>query len=154
MSGVIDAKLKELGIELPEAAVAVANYVPFVRSGDLLFISGQLPMRGLSLIVQGLVGEIPLKEGVKAARQCALNILAQTKLALDGDLDRVRRVVKLGGFIASTPTFYDHPQVMNGASDLMVSVFGEAGRHARFAVGVPTLPRHAAVEVDAIFEVS
>jgi enamine deaminase RidA (YjgF/YER057c/UK114 family) len=146
--------LKELGIELPEPATAVANYVPFVQSGNLLFISGQLPMAGKSLVVQGLVGEIPLKEGVKGARQCALNILAQAKLALQGDLDRVKRVVKLGGFIASTPTFFDHPAVMNGASDLMVSVFGEAGRHARFAVGVPALPRHAAVEVDAIFEVT
>jgi enamine deaminase RidA (YjgF/YER057c/UK114 family) len=153
MPGKIDAKLEELGIELPEAAASVANYVPFVLTGNLLFISGQLPMAGRSLVVQGLIGEIPLKEGIKAARQCALNILAQAKLALDGDLDRVKRVVKLGGFVASTPTFFDHPQIMNGASDLMVSVFGDAGRHARFAVGVATLPRHASVEVDAIFEV-
>ncbi len=149
----IQARLKELGITLPEAAPSVANYVPVVRSGNLLFVSGQLPMAGGKLVWTGHVGEeLDVEEGREAARLCAINILAQLAGALDGDLDRVTRVVRLGGFVASAPDFTAQPQVVNGASDLMVEVFGDAGRHARAAVGVNVLPLDAAVEVEGLFE--
>jgi len=152
MSGKIEARLKELGIELPQAAAPAANYVPFVISGKLLFVSGQLPMAGGKPAVTGVLGAgVTLAEGQRAARLCAVNIIAQAKAAL-GDLDRVTRIVRLGGFVASAPDFTDQPKVVNGASDLMVEVFGDAGRHARAAVGVNVLPLGTAVEVDAIIE--
>ncbi len=152
MSGKIEARLKELGIELPQAAAPAANYVPFVISGKLLFVSGQLPMAAGKLAVTGVLGAgVTLAEGQRAARLCAVNIIAQARAALD-DLDRVTRIVRLGGFVASAPDFTDQPKVVNGASDLMVEVFGDAGRHARAAVGVNVLPLGAAVEVDAIIE--
>jgi enamine deaminase RidA (YjgF/YER057c/UK114 family) len=149
----IQARLKELGITLPEAASAVANYVPVAQSGSLLFVSGQLPMADGRVVWTGHVGEeLDVEEGREAARLCAVNILAQLAGALDGDLDRVVRVVRLGGFVASAPDFTAQPQVVNGASDLMVEVFGDAGRHARAAVGVNVLPLDAAVEVEGLFE--
>lgn len=154
MAGKIDGKLLELGISLPTPARPVANYVPFVRSGTLVFISGQLCLDGNGkLVAQGKVGEgLSPEEGQKAARACAINVLAQVKAAV-GDLDKVTRVVRLGGFINSDPGFLEGPKVMNGASDLMVAVFGDNGRHARTTVGVAALPGDAAVEVEGIFEV-
>ena len=137
MAGKIDARLKELGIELPAAAAPAANYVPFVQTGNLVFISGQGPMVGGKLEYQGRVGEnLTLEDGVAAARLVGLNIIAQMKAACGGDLDRVVRVVKLGGFVNCTDDFTDQPKVVNGASDLMVEVFGDAGRHACFAVAL------------------
>lgn len=152
--GAIDNRLKELGVELPEPPAPVASYVPFVRTGDLVVISGQVSL-GPDGPVTGRVGDtLTLEEGQAAARLCGLNILAQLKAALDGDLDRVKRCVRLGGFVACGPDFADHPKVINGASDLMAEVFGDKGRHARAAVGAPSLPLGVAVEVDAIFEVA
>ncbi|MGE5546808.1 MAG: RidA family protein [Solirubrobacterales bacterium] len=154
MTGRIDARLKELGLELPPAAPAVANYVPFVVSGNLVFVSGQLPMEAGKPAVLGRLGaDVALDDGVRAGRLCALNLLAQARAACGGDLDRVRRVVRLTGFVASTPDFIDQPKVVNGASDLMVEVLGDAGRHARVAVGATSLPLNAAVEIDGIFEI-
>ena len=145
----IDAKLAELGITLPEAAAPIAAYVAAVEAGGLLYISGQLPFDD-GVIMTGRLGEDrDLDYGVEAARRCGIMLIAQMKKAL-GDLDRVERIVKLGAFVNSTGDFTDQPQVVNGASELMLAVFGEAGRHARSAVGVPVLPRGAAVEIDAI----
>ena len=153
MAGKIDARLAELGIELPRAAAPAANYVPYVRSGNLVFISGQGPFRDGAFEYLGRVGEdLSLEEAQQAARLVGLNLIAQMKDACGGDLDRVARVVKLGAFVNSTPDFTDQPKVVNGASDLMVEVFGEAGRHARFAVGAPTLPLGFSVEIDAVVE--
>jgi len=155
MPGRIEARLKTLKIELPNAAAPMANYVPAVRTGNLLFVSGQIcQWNGERRFVGKLGAEISLAEGQQAARLCGLNLLAQAKRALDGDLDRIARVVRLGGFVNAVPGFAEQPQVVNGASDLMVEVFGDAGRHARAAVGVGSLPGGAAVEVDAVFEVS
>ncbi|MBL1430607.1 MAG: RidA family protein [Robiginitomaculum sp.] len=149
----INSRLNELGITLPKPVAPIANYVPFVRSGNLLFISGQIAI-GPDGIVTGTLGrDMDITAGVKAARLCAINLLAQVSVALDNDLNKVRRVVKLGGFIQSDPSFTDIPNVMNGASDLMVELFGDIGRHARFAVGSSSLPMGTAVEVDGIFEV-
>jgi enamine deaminase RidA (YjgF/YER057c/UK114 family) len=154
MSGTIDKKLEELGIALPTPAAPIANYVGFVRSGRLLFVSGQLCFADGALVAKGKLGlQVTVDEGHAAARACAVNLLAQIKAAL-GDLDKVVRVVRLGGFINSAPDFLDGPKVMNGASDLMVAVFGERGRHARTTVGVAVLPADAAVEVEGTFEVS
>jgi enamine deaminase RidA (YjgF/YER057c/UK114 family) len=145
----IDQRLEELGITLPQAAAPVAAYVPVVVAGGLAHVSGQLPFVNGEL-VKGRLGEsVPLDDGVVAARACGLMILAQLKAAL-GSLDRVERIVKLGAFINSTGEFVDQPRIANGASELMVEVFGDAGKHARSAVGVPVLPLGAAVEVDAI----
>jgi enamine deaminase RidA (YjgF/YER057c/UK114 family) len=145
----IDAKLAELGLTLPQAAAPVAAYVPVVIVGGLAHVSGQLPFIG-SDFVKGRLGEnVSLEDGTKAAQACGLMILAQLKAAL-GSLSRVERVVKLGAFVNSAADFTDQPKVANGASELMAAVFGEAGRHARSAVGVPVLPLGAAVEVDAI----
>jgi enamine deaminase RidA (YjgF/YER057c/UK114 family) len=153
----IASKLAELGIVLPTPAAPVANYVPFVQSGSLLVISGQLclgPDGKIAQAYKGKVGaEVSLEAGQAAARLCGINLLAQVQAAL-GDLDRVRRVVRLGGFINSAPDFGAVPGVMNGASDLMVEVFGDLGRHARSTVGVAQLPLDAAVEVEAMFEVA
>lgn len=155
MADDIEKRLQELGIDLPEAAASVANYVPVARVGDLLFVSGQLPMKDGKLVWTGTVGDLlNVEEGQQAARLCAVNILAQLRTALDGDLNRVKRVVRLGGFVASVGDFTAQPQVINGASDLMVDVFGDAGRHARAAVGVNVLPLNAAVEVEGLFEAS
>ncbi|MFA5120073.1 RidA family protein [Zavarzinia sp.] len=148
----IDARLRDLGITLPTPTAPVANYVPFVVSGNLLFVSGQLPM-GPSGLVKGKLGaELDAAAGNAAARLCAINLIAQARAALDDDLDRVRRVVKLVAFVCCTDGFVDQPKVANGASDLFVEVFGDAGRHARSAVGTNALPLGAAVEVEAIFE--
>lgn len=153
MTDAVTAKLAELGLTLPEAAAPVAAYVPVVEVGGLLHVSGQLPFVDGKL-VRGRLGEdVSLEDGQKAAQACALMILAQVKAALGGSLDRVERIVKLGAFISSTGDFTDQPKVANGASELMVAVLGEAGKHARSAVGVPVLPLGAAVEVDAIVAV-
>jgi len=150
----IDARLRELGIELPEAPTPAANYVPWVRAGALVFVSGQIPMVDGKPGFVGKLGEdMSVEEGQAAARTCALALLAQVKVACDGDLDRVVRCLKLGGFVNCAPDFTDHPQVINGASNLMVDVLGDTGRHARFAVGAASLPFGVAVEVDGIFEV-
>jgi enamine deaminase RidA (YjgF/YER057c/UK114 family) len=155
MAGTIEKKLAQLGISLPVPAAPVANYVGFVRTGNLLVISGQLCLGADGkLIAKGKLGaEVSIETGRAAARTCAINLLAQVKAAL-GDLDKVVRVVRLGGFMNGLPSFIDGPQVMNGASDLMVEVFGDKGRHARTTVGVAALPLDAAVEVEGLFEVS
>ena len=153
MTDSIDARLAELGIKLPEAAAPVAAYVPAVEVGGLLYISGQLPFREDGSLITGRLGEdVDLDHGREAAERCAVMLIAQMKKAL-GSLDRVERIVKLGAFVASDPHFTDQPKVANGASELMEKVFGEAGRHARSAVGVPVLPLGAAVEIDAIVAV-
>ncbi len=148
----IDAKLAELGLALPQAAAPVAAYVPVVIAGGLAHVSGQLPFINGRLVTGRLGEDVSLEDGYAAARACGLMILAQLKAAL-GSLDRVERVVKLGAFINSTGNFTDQPKVANGASELMAALFGEAGKHARSAVGVPVLPLGAAVEVDAIVAV-
>lgn len=155
MAGAVETKLKDLGIVLKQAPAPVANYVPSVRTGNLLMVSGQLCFDGDGkIVVKGqLGGGVSIEDGQKAARACAVNLLAQVKAAL-GDLDRVSRVVRLGGFINSVPGFTEGPKVMNGASDLMVAVFGDKGKHARTTVGVAALPADAAVEVEGLFEVS
>ncbi|MCA0903631.1 RidA family protein [Qipengyuania aquimaris] len=145
---IIEARLEELGITLPEAAAPVASYQPLVVSGQTAYISGQLPFVDGKLVTGKLGADVSLEQGQAAARACGLMIMAQLKAA--GLLERVEQVVKLGGFVASTPDFTDQPKVVNGTSDLMFEVFGDAGRHARSAVGVPVLPLDAAVEVDAI----
>ena len=142
-------RLAELGIELPQAAAPVAAYVPVVVAGGLAHVSGQLPFVDGKLVIGRLGEDVALEQGAAAARACGLMILAQLEAAL-GSLDRVERVVKLGAFVSSAGTFTDQPKVANGASELMAEVFGEAGKHARSAVGVPVLPLGAAVEVDAI----
>ena len=153
MTGKIDARLAELGIELPSAASPVANYVPFVVTGNLVFVSGQVTLWDGERKFIGRVGDdFNVDEGYQAARLCGLNMIAQVREAC-GNLDRVKRVVKLGGFVNATADFTDHPKVINGASDLMVDVFGDNGKHARFAVGAPSLPLGMAVEVDGVFEV-
>jgi enamine deaminase RidA (YjgF/YER057c/UK114 family) len=147
----IDARLAELGLALPQAAAPVAAYVPAVEVGGLLHISGQLPFDEAGKLITGrLDGADDVTRGAEAAKRCALMLVAQIKAALGGSLDRVERIVKLGAFVASGPDFTQQPQVANGASELMVALFGEAGKHARSAVGVPVLPLGAAVEVDAI----
>ena len=154
MVGNIEKKLSELGIVLAPPAAPVANYVPFVRTGNLLMVSGQICLDDGKLVAKGQLGAgISVEDGQKAARACAINLLAQVKAAV-GDLDKVARVVRLGGFVNSAPGFLDGPKVMNGASDVMVAVFGEKGKHARTTVGVAALPLYAAIEVEALFEVS
>lgn len=149
MTDAIEQKLAEIGVELPQPAAPVASYVAAVEAGGMLFISGQLPFVD-GKVVTGRLGEnVSLEAGEAAARACGVMLIAQMKAAL-GSLDRVERIVKLGAFIASTPEFTSQPKVANGASDLMVQVFGPAGQHARSAVGVPVLPLGAAVEIDAI----
>ena len=153
MAGRIAARLAELGISLPDAPAPAANYVPYVRTGDLVFISGQVPFEDGQLAWQGTVGaDLTLEQGQEAARACALGVLAQISSACDGDLDRVRRCVQLQGFVRCTQDFHEQPAVINAASDRMVEVFGDAGRHARFAVGTHALPFGVAVEIAAVFE--
>ncbi|HEY3638592.1 MAG TPA: RidA family protein [Rhizomicrobium sp.] len=155
MSGRIDARLKELELTLPSAPAPVASYVPFVKSGNLVFISGQITVTSDGLKYVGVVGsDLSLEDGRAAARLCAINVVAQLKAALDGDLDRAVRCVKLGVFVNAAPGFTQHPEVANGASDLIVEIFGDAGRHSRAAVGAGTLPRGVAAEVEAIFEIA
>ncbi|MBM3555028.1 MAG: RidA family protein [Alphaproteobacteria bacterium] len=154
MKGQIEARLKALGIVLPEAAAPVANYLPWVRSGALVFVAGQVSREG-GKIIAGRVGkDLDIEAGKRAARQCGLALLAQAKAACEGDLDRIRRCVKVGAFVNCVDGFADQPSVVNGCSDLLVEILGDAGRHARFAVGVNALPMNAAVEIDAVFEIA
>ena len=155
MTSAIEQRLAAHGLELPDAPAPAANYVPSTISGRLLFVAGQLPFVAGQIAVAGRLGEdVSLEQGQEAARICALNLLAQARAACGGDLSRLARCLKLGGFVSCTPEFADHPAVINGASDLMVQAMGEAGRHARFAVGCASLPRNAAVEVEGIFELA
>jgi enamine deaminase RidA (YjgF/YER057c/UK114 family) len=150
----VDERLRKFSIELPQPSTPGANYVPFVRTGDLVFVTGQLSQWNGERRFVGKVGrEFSADEGRQAARLCALNVLAQLRVAVDGDLDRVVRCVRVAGYVNSVPEFVGQSQVMNGASDLFVEVLGEAGRHARMAVGVSALPYDVAVEVEACFEV-
>lgn len=154
MSDTIKDRLAALGITLPPAAAPAANYVPYVISGNLLYLSGQLPIENGAVAVTGLLGrDVDVARGQRAAELCAINILAQAQAAL-GDLARIRRVVKLNGFVASMPTFVEQHLVMNGASNLIAAVLGEPGKHARAAVGMASLPLNAAVEIDAIIEIA
>lgn len=150
----IENRLKDLGLTLPQAAAPAANYVPYVQSGNLVFVSGQITLENGDLKFVGRVGEdFTTEQAYEAAKLCGLNLIAQVKAACGGDLDRVTRVVRLGGFVNCTQGFTDQPKVINGASDLMAEVFGEVGRHARAAVGVNALPLGVAVEVDGVFEI-
>jgi enamine deaminase RidA (YjgF/YER057c/UK114 family) len=154
MPGKIEARLRELKLELPAASTPAANYVPYVRTGNLLFMAGQIPVwNGERRFIGKLGRDFSVEQGQEAAKLCALNLVAQLRAALDGDLDRVVRCVRLGGFVNSMPDFIQQPQVVNGASDLMVALFGDAGRHARTAVGTNVLPADVAVEVEGTFEV-
>ncbi|MGK9203783.1 MULTISPECIES: RidA family protein [Sinorhizobium] len=154
MSAEIETRLTELGIVLPQAVAPVANYVPYVVSGSMLYISGQLPMENGRVAVTGHVGkDVDVAGAQRAAELCAINILAQAKAAL-GDLGRIRRLVKINGFVASTPDFVEQHLVINGASNLLANALGEAGKHARAAVGMASLPFNAAVEIDAVIEIA
>ncbi|MFC4731812.1 RidA family protein [Salipiger abyssi] len=150
----IDARLSELGLTLPDAPAPAANYVPYVQSGNMLYISGQISQGPDGLILGKLGADLDVDAGQKAAAACALSLLAQAKAACGGDLGKIKRVVKLTGFVNSTPDFTDQPKVINGASDLFVAVLGDAGRHARAAVSAGALPLGVAVEIDAIFELA
>lgn len=149
----VEQKIADLGLKLPDAPAPAANYVPYVQSGTLLSVSGQISTDENGLILGKLGGDLDVEAGAKAAERCALSLLAQVKAACGGDLSRLRRVIKLGGFVNSTPEFTDQPKVINGASDLMVAVLGDAGRHSRSAVSVPSLPFGVAVEIDGLFEI-
>ncbi|MFP4238210.1 MAG: RidA family protein [Rhodosalinus sp.] len=149
-----EARLKELGIDLPEASAPAANYVPFVKAGGLLHVSGQISMDETGRLITGKLGaELDTADGAAAAKRCALMLLAQVRAACDGDLDRLKRVVKLTGFVNSTPDFTEQPKVVNGASDFLVAALGDAGRHARSAVSAGALPLGVAVEIEGIFEI-
>lgn len=153
MAGDIEARLKALDLTLPEAKAAIGTYVPFVHMNGQLLISGQLPIKAGDVAVAGALGDgVALAQGQEAARLCALNILAQAKAAL-GDLDRIVQLLRLNGFVNAAPGFADHPKVINGASDLMVEILGDKGRHTRIAVGCSSLPLNAAVEIDAVFAI-
>ena len=152
--GQIDKRLAELGITLPVPAKPVANYVGWVRTGNLVFTAGQVPLKDGKIEYQGKLGkEYTVEQGAQAARICAINVVAQLKDAVGGDLDRIKRIVKVVGFVNGVPDFADHPKVVNGASDLLVEIFGDKGRHARSAVGSGSLPVNVAVEVEAVAEV-
>lgn len=151
----IEQALENLGLELPQVASPAANYVPYVVSGNQIFVAGQIPFLNGEKMNMGRLGDdLGIEDGQKAAQACALNILAQVGAAVEGDWSRVRKCIKLGAFVNCTPDFTDHPAVVNGASDLMVAVLGEKGKHARFAVGASSLPLGVAVEIDAIFEIT
>ncbi|MFD1986868.1 RidA family protein [Mesorhizobium newzealandense] len=153
MSETIEKRLSDLGVTLPVAAAPAANYVPYCRTGDLLFTAGQLPLKGGKLQASGLLGrDVDTAAGKDAAKYCAINILAQAKAAL-GDLEKIRRLVKITVFVASAPEFVEQHLVANGASDFLVAALGERGKHARSAVGTASLPLNAAVEIEAIFEI-
>ena len=149
----IENRLTELGITLPDAPAPAANYVPFVQTGNLVFSSGQISQNEAGLITGKQCDAMSVEQGAEAARRCGLALIAQLKAAI-GDLDRVKRVVKLTGFVNSTPDFTEQPKVVNGCSDLMVQVFGDAGRHARAAVSAPSLPLGVSVEIEAVFEIA
>ncbi|MDB9915390.1 RidA family protein [Alphaproteobacteria bacterium] len=154
MTNIIENKLKELDIILDEASKPAGSYVPYVISNNLVFISGQLPFINGSITIKGKVGaEVSVEDGIKMAEVCAKALLSQLKSACNGNLDKVKKVVKLGGFVASDPNFIDHPKIINGASDLIVKIFEDKGRHARFAVGVASLPLNTPVEIEGIFEI-
>lgn len=154
MAGKIDQRLADLGLEIPAPGEPAGNYVGFVSTGNLVFLSGQVPTdKGVRKFIGKLGRELSIEEGQQAAQLALLNLLARLKLACGGDLDRVVRCVKVVGFVNATPDFADHPKVVNGASDLLVKIFGDAGRHARSAIGVGSLPFGVAVEVEAVFEV-
>ena len=148
----IASKLADMGVILPEAPAPAANYVPYVLTGDILYVSGQVSQANGAFLTGKLGADLSTEQGAEAARSCALSLLAQAKAALGGDLSRLKRVVKLTGFVNCTADFTDQPKVINGASDLMVAALGDAGRHARSAVGAPSLPLGVAVEIEAIFE--
>ncbi|MCC5960324.1 MAG: RidA family protein [Rhodobacteraceae bacterium] len=154
MTNAVETRLSELGLTLPDAPAPAANYVPFVQSGALVFVSGQISSGADGLIRGKLGADLDVAQGAEAAKACALALIAQLRVACGGDLSRLKRVVKLTGFVNSTPDFTDQPKVVNGASDLMVAVFGDAGRHARAAVGAPSLPMGVAVEIEGIFEIA
>ena len=155
MAATVEQRLLDMGVQLPKPAAPAANYVPFVITGNLVFVSGQVTMLNGELQYVGTVGDdLSVEDGYQAARICAINLLAQLKEACSGDLERVKRVVKLGGFVNCTADFTDQPKVINGASDLIAEAFGDAGKHARFAVGAPSLPLGVGVEVDGIFEIA
>lgn len=153
MPGTIDARLAQLGVTLPDAPAPAANYVPFVQVGDLVFVSGQISQGPEGLIKGRLGADMDVATGAAAARRCGMSLLAQARAACGGDLDRIERLVKLTGFVNSTPDFTDQPKVINGCSDFMVEVLGDKGRHARAAVSAPALPLGVAVEIEAIFQV-
>lgn len=154
MNNTIEERLTSLGLSLPDAPAPAANYVPYVQSGSLVFISGQISSDKDGLICGKLGDDLDLETGVAAARACGLALISQLRAACGGDLTRVRRVVKLTGFVNCTPDFVDQPKVVNGCSDLMVAVFGDTGRHARAAVGAPSLPLGVAVEIEGVFEIT
>lgn len=154
MSNPIETRLAEMGITLPEATAPAANYIPFVQVGDTLYVSGQISMRDGAMTKGKLGAELTVDEGAAAARSCAISLLAQVKAACGGDLSRLKRVVKLTGFVNSTPEFSDQPKVINGASDFLVEVLGEAGQHARSAVSAGSLPFGVAVEIEGIFQIA
>lgn len=154
MPGTIETRLQSLGLTLPNAPTPAANYVPYVVIGKMVYISGQIPMNEAGLITGKVGAEVSTEDATSAAKICALALIAQLQNACDGDLDKVNRVVKLTGFVNATPDFTDHPEVVNGASDLIVDVFGDKGRHARAAVGCGSLPRNVQVEVEGIFELA
>ena len=154
MANIIDQRLKELNIELDDASVPAGSYVPYVITNNLVFISGQLPFINGKLTIKGKVGDnVSLDDAVKMSEACAKALLSQLKAACNGNLDKVNKVVKLGGFVASAPNFTDQPKEINGASDLIVNIFGDKGKHSRFAVGVAALPLNVPVEIDGIFEI-
>ena len=154
MANIIDQRLKKLNIELDDASVPAGSYVPYVITNNLVFISGQLPFINGQLTIKGKVGDnVSLDDAVKMSEACAKALLSQLKAACNGNLDKVNKVVKLGGFVASAPNFTDQPKVINGASDLIVNIFGDKGKHSRFAVGVAALPLNVPVEIDGIFEI-
>lgn len=154
VSGSVEAKLSEMGLELPDAPAPAANYVPFVQSGNLVYVSGQVSKDADGLIIGKLGDTMGVDEGREAAKVCALNLLAQVKAACSGDLNRLEKVVKLGGFVNSTQEFTDHPLVINGASDFIGDLLGERGAHARAAVGCSSLPLGVAVEIEGVFQIS
>ena len=155
MSGTVNQRLTDMGVELPNPAAPAANYMPFITTGKMIFVSGQITVLDGEFLYLGKVGDtLSVDDGYKAARICAINLIAQVKEACFGDLDRVTQVVKLGGFVNCTPDFTDQPKVINGASDLISEAFGDSGKHARFAVGASSLPLGVAVEVDGVFEIS
>ena len=150
----VENNLKKYSIVLDEAAAPAGNYVPFVISNNLVFISGQLPFRNGIIPKTGIVGDnVSIEEAIEMSKLCALSILSQLKVACDGDLNKIKKVVKLGGFVASSPKFTDQPRIINSASEIMVKIFGENGKHSRFAVGVSSLPLNAPVEIEGIFEI-
>ncbi len=154
MSQAIETRLSELGLSLPDAPAPAANYVPYVQVGQTLYVSGQIAMKDGAMITGKLGAELSIEEGADAARLCALSLLAQVRAACDGDLGRLKRVVKLTGFVNSTPEFGEQPKVINGASDVLVEILGDAGRHARSAVSAGALPFNVAVEIEGIFEIA